>query len=201
MKNYHAPGDWNVITDCCGMKRKFSQVIKQWDGLIVCPEHHDPRHPLDFVKSTHDDQRVPFARPESPPLYRDDLDGTVDTTNVISDPVFADTGYWHMQTGWSIAGATAICDASQTEDSMIFQHNALGPPGLVYEVSFTLAGYTAGEMWVRCGGTNEGTVRSANGSYTERITVGGNPYSRFAFVGDEDFAGVITTVTAYLVTY
>ena len=148
------------------MKRKFSQVIRQWDGLIVCHEHHDPRHPLDFVKATHDDQRVPIARPESPPLYRIDLDGTVDTTNVIADPVFADTGYWQFQTGWSIAGATGICDGSQTEETMMFQDSALGPPGLIYEISFTLAGYTAGEMWVRCGATNVGTTRSANGSYT-----------------------------------
>lgn len=197
MKNYHAPGDWNVITDCCGMKRKFSQVIRQWDGLIVCPEHHDPRHPLDFVKSTHDDQRVPIARPESTPVY---IAGTVGTTNVIADPIFADTGYWHMQTGWSIAGATAVCDGTQTEDTMIFQDGALGPPGLEYEVAFTLAGYVLGELWVRCG-TTTGTVRTANGSYTELITVGGNPFSRFAFVADEDFQGVITTVTAYLITY
>ena len=201
MKNYHAPGDWNVITDCCGMKRKFSQCVKQWDGLIVCPEHCDPRHPLDFIKSTHDDQRVPIARPQSPYLYRDDLDGTVGTTNAISDSAFADIGYWKFQTGWSIAGGTGICDGSQTTETMMFQDGALGPPGLVYDVTFTLAGYTAGEMWVKCGGTNMGTIRSANGSYAERITVGGNPFSRFAFVGDVDFQGVITAITAYLVTY
>ena len=200
-KNRQIPGDWNVITDCCGMKRKFSQVIRQWDGLIVCPEHHDPRHPLDFIKSTHDDQRVPIARPESTPVYLYNTEGTVSTTNAISDPAFADTGYWHMQTGWSIAGATAICDGTQTGDTLIFEDSVLGPPGLAYDVAFTVAGYTAGEIYARCGGTGAGTSRSANGSYSERITVNGAQFSRFAFVADEDFAGVITTVTVYLVTY
>ena len=195
MKNYHAPGDWNVITDCCGMKRKFSECLKQWNGLIVCREHYDPRHPLDFIKSTHDDQRVPIARPESTPVYLYDTEGTVSATNSISDPAFADTGYWQMQTGWSIAGATGIA----TDATSIMFEDVLGPPGMVYDVSFTMAGYTSGEMYVRLGAT-DGTTRSANGSYSERLTVSGSPFGRFAFVGVA-LNAVITTVTAYLVTY
>lgn len=199
-KNYQIPGDWNVITDCCGMKRKFSQVIRQWDGLIVCPEHHDPRHPLDFIKSTHDDQRVPIARPESTPLYRTDLDGTVSTTNLITNGTFgSDTG-WIKETGWTISGGTASCDGTQSDTSLLFQ-DALFSPGPIYQVTFTLSSYSDGELYARCGRNGNGTVREANGTYIERIPCIGNPYSRIYFVADADFTGSIDTVTAYLVTY
>lgn len=206
MKNYHAPGDWNVITDCCGMKRKFSQCIKQHDGLIVCPEHYDPRHPLDFVKSTHDDQRVPVARPESPALYRTDLDGTVDSTNVITNGTFAADSSWTKGTGWTIAAGVASCDGTQSDSSTLFQNGVLSP-GLIYQVTFTISGYTAGWIYGRCGSNGYGTKRFADGTYVERIASIGRNGTRMCFEasgslqGDTAFIGSIDTVTAYLVTY
>ena len=193
------PGDWNVITDCCGMTRKFSQCVRQWDGLVVCPEHHDPRHPLDFVKSTHDDQRVPIARPQLSPENATYITGTVGTTSVLTNGTFAADTDWNKGTGWAIAGGTANCDGTQTDTSLLFQDGVLSP-GAEYSVAFTMVGYTAGEICVRCG-TVDGTERSANGTYTERIIVVGNPYSRFSFVASSDFKGNISSVTAYLVTY
>lgn len=62
-------GNWNVICDQCGVKRKSDDVTKRWDGLIVCrPDVRagcfETRHPQDFVRAIKDDQSVPFTRPE-----------------------------------------------------------------------------------------------------------------------------------------
>lgn len=49
--NYFAPGDWNAVCARCGNRRKASSLVKTWDGLYVCAEHWEPRHPQDFVKA------------------------------------------------------------------------------------------------------------------------------------------------------
>lgn len=37
-KTYLRLGDWNAICDVCGQKYKASQLMKRWDGLMVCKE-------------------------------------------------------------------------------------------------------------------------------------------------------------------
>ena len=205
-RNRQVPGDWNVVVDCCGRTRKFSQTRKQWDGLIVCPEHYDARHPLDFIKSTYDDQRVPVARPESARLYRIDLDGTVDTTNVITNGTFGSDTSWGKGTGWTIAGGVATCDGTQSDLSILFQDASL-TPGSIYQVTFTISSYTEGDLYVLCGANGRGTKRSAAGTYTERLPAIGPAYSRINFEassglqGGTAFKGSIDNVTAYVVTY
>lgn len=64
MTNYYKPGDYNVICDRCGMKRKASQCRMTWDSLFVCADRcWMPRHPQDFVEAVLDDQSVSIARP------------------------------------------------------------------------------------------------------------------------------------------
>ena len=199
-RNRQKPGDWNVQTDCCGRTRKFSECLRQWDGLIVCPEHYDPRHPLDFIKATHDDQRVPIARPQSTSKYQIDLAGTVDDTNLITNGTFdSDTG-WSKGSGWSIAAGVASCDGTQSDTTLLFQDASLSP-GPIYQVTFTISSYSAGEVYARCGSAGNGTVRDANGTYVERIPCIGEPHSMIYLVGNSTFKASIDTVTAYLVTY
>lgn len=62
--DYYAPGDWNVTCFRCGRKRKSSELRKQWQGFYVCPEHWEPRHPQDYVKSVPDTPSVPWAQPK-----------------------------------------------------------------------------------------------------------------------------------------
>ena len=57
-------GDWNVICDKCGFKRKASECRMQWDNLFVCKECFDVRHPQDSVRGVPDYQAVPIARPD-----------------------------------------------------------------------------------------------------------------------------------------
>jgi hypothetical protein len=57
-------GDFWRICDQCGFKYRASETVKRWDGLMVCFEDFEQRHPQDFVRGRIDDQNVPDARPE-----------------------------------------------------------------------------------------------------------------------------------------
>ena len=63
MKNHLILGDWNVLCDSCGRKFKASQVQKRWDGLMVCKEDWEMRHPQDFLRVQKERIAVPFSRP------------------------------------------------------------------------------------------------------------------------------------------
>lgn len=62
-------GSWNAICDVCAQKYKSSEMKKRWDGLMVCPNDWEPRHPQDFLRSVPDRQAVPWARPETPDVF------------------------------------------------------------------------------------------------------------------------------------
>lgn len=57
-------GDWNVICPMCGWKYKASEMVRRWDGQMVCSKDVDPYHPQDLIRGVSDDQTVPFTRPE-----------------------------------------------------------------------------------------------------------------------------------------
>lgn len=57
-------GDWKAVCDVCGAELKASQLIKRWDGYMVCKNDWEPRHPQDFVRNTVDKQTVPWVRME-----------------------------------------------------------------------------------------------------------------------------------------
>lgn len=60
---YYRSGDWLAICDSCGRKFKASQLKERWDGLMVCKEDFELRHPQDFVKTKNDKISVPWSRP------------------------------------------------------------------------------------------------------------------------------------------
>ena len=68
---YYKSGDWNVICDVCSKKIKASESRKRWDGLIVCQDDFEQRHPQDFVKSKEDKISVPFTRPLPTLIFKD----------------------------------------------------------------------------------------------------------------------------------
>lgn len=57
-------GDFWRICDRCGFRYRASQTFQTWDGLYVCRDDFETRHPQDFVRGTRDNQVVPHARPE-----------------------------------------------------------------------------------------------------------------------------------------
>jgi hypothetical protein len=62
-------GDFWRVCDVCGFDYRASQTSKRWDGLIVCREDFEPRHPQDFVRGRIDRQNVPNPRPEGVPVF------------------------------------------------------------------------------------------------------------------------------------
>ena len=53
-----------AICDRCGQQYKFLELKKEWNGLEVCPECYEPKHPqLDPSYHAADDQALPFTRP------------------------------------------------------------------------------------------------------------------------------------------
>lgn len=60
----YRPGDFWRICEVCGFKYRSSQTNRRWDGLIVCREDWETRHPQDFVRGRKDLQNVPDPRPE-----------------------------------------------------------------------------------------------------------------------------------------
>lgn len=82
--DYLRLGDYNARCDRCGFKRKASELRAQWNNLMVCPEHWEPRQPQDFVRAVPDIQSVPWVRDPAeiflPELYctpngRSDISG------------------------------------------------------------------------------------------------------------------------------
>lgn len=69
LSNKYKPGDHLVTCDRCGFTIYGSESKKTWDGLIVCPDDWEPRHPQDFVRAKPDNQSVADARPAPEPYY------------------------------------------------------------------------------------------------------------------------------------
>lgn len=65
----YIPGNHWVTCDQCGKWIRRSEARKQWDGLLVCPEDWDPKHPLLSLRATPDRQAVFDARPEPPDKF------------------------------------------------------------------------------------------------------------------------------------
>lgn len=65
----YRPGDWWAICDVCGQKYRASKMAKRWDGLMVCHNDMEARHPQDFLKIRGDKQTPPWIRPRPTDIY------------------------------------------------------------------------------------------------------------------------------------
>jgi len=63
MKNHLLLGNWNALCDSCGRKFKAFDLQKRWDGLMVCQEDFEQRHPMDLLKVQREKIAVPWSRP------------------------------------------------------------------------------------------------------------------------------------------
>jgi hypothetical protein len=75
-------GDWVVICDVCAKQIYASESRKRWDGLIVCPDDYEFRHPQDLIRHRVEDISVPFSRPEPTDTFV--------TVEYVSDYVLSD---------------------------------------------------------------------------------------------------------------
>lgn len=68
---FYKSGSFNLICDVCGKKVKADEAKHRWDGLIVCKDDWELRHPLDFIKARVDKITVPYSRPRPPDVFVD----------------------------------------------------------------------------------------------------------------------------------
>lgn len=59
----HRPNDYLVIDDQSGFTVWASDTVKEWTGLRVRKQSHDPRHPQEQVRAIAEKQTVPDPRP------------------------------------------------------------------------------------------------------------------------------------------
>lgn len=64
MRTYFKNGSWNGVCDVCGFRFKADQLVRRWDGAMVCHKDFEPRHPQDFIRVRDERISVPFSRPE-----------------------------------------------------------------------------------------------------------------------------------------
>lgn len=80
MSTYFKKGSWNAVCDVCGFVFKSHELKQRWDGMRVCKEDWEPRHPLDFQRAKGEKSPPPWTSP-------DDTEGTV--TSIASGNVSA----------------------------------------------------------------------------------------------------------------
>jgi hypothetical protein len=94
-RNWFKDGEWNVYCMVCNRKIKSGQMMKRWDGLLVCPDDYDNRHPMDFLRARQERISVPF---------------TSDTSfNLFDGPTYPEYPYCTQQgssgvPSWAVAG-------------------------------------------------------------------------------------------------
>jgi hypothetical protein len=124
-------------------------------------------------------------------LIYDEVDKSIGDELITNGTFASDTG-WTKGTGWTISAGVASNDGSGAPSDM-YQTPALDTSNTLYEVTFTVSGYSSGSMRCVVGGSGVGAYRTANGTYTEQIRVisGPNFYLQSnSFVGSVDNVSV-----------
>ena len=68
-KTYWESGQWNAICDSCGHKFKAKDLKKRWDGLMVCSQDWETRHPQELIRPIKDMNKLPWTRPRGTDIF------------------------------------------------------------------------------------------------------------------------------------
>lgn len=119
---------------------------------------------------------------------------TGEPSDLVSNGSFAVDADWTKGTGWTIAAGVASSDGTQAADADLSQNPPLGIiENQLYYVTFTVSGYSAGNVCAVIGGT-EGTDRAADGTFSEYILAGSG--AAIALRADSNFVGSIDNFSA-----
>ena len=64
-------GEINAICDQCSFKFKMSELRRQWNGLMTCPDCYDTQHPQERIRPIPDQKKLPWTRPEAEDVFVD----------------------------------------------------------------------------------------------------------------------------------
>ena len=62
-------GQWNAICDRCGFKFKSSELQKDWQGLMVCKDDFEQRHPQSLIKVPTEKAFPEWSRPRPEDIF------------------------------------------------------------------------------------------------------------------------------------
>ena len=134
-----------------------------------------------LTPTAYNDGRMLSVKPN------ENLYGTEEVTN--GD--FATDSNWSKGTGWTISGGKA--NGNNTTGDL-YQENVV-ESGKKYKVTYTISNYVSGSIRVEFpNNAYSGTLRSANGTYTETILSGGTLVlfdARTSFTGSIDNVSVV----------
>lgn len=58
-------GKWIAICDRCGLRYLSSELQKDWQGLMVCKNDYEARHPADLIRVPSETAIPSWTRPEA----------------------------------------------------------------------------------------------------------------------------------------
>lgn len=90
--------------------------------------------------------------------------------NVIINGGFSTDSNWDKGAGWTITGGKAVATATTLNLVTSVYPLVLGE---TYRITYTVSDYSSGRVWVRCGSDTSGTIRMADGTYTEDLVCSG----------------------------
>ena len=96
-------GDWVAICDVCGFKFKASKLRERWDGLMVCQEDWEFRHPQDLIRYPKEDTSIPWSSPEQADTFIS-ITYVASTVGIQGSPIpdgTFDTFYLYLEDGTS----------------------------------------------------------------------------------------------------
>jgi hypothetical protein len=65
----YIPGDNWIICDRCGFQIRHSAALQTWDGLLVCEQDFESRHPLELTQQRRRVEGVKNSRPEPADVF------------------------------------------------------------------------------------------------------------------------------------
>jgi len=184
-----------VCCDRCGFDYYHTEVREEWNGLVVCGECYEPRHPQDFVRGKADKIVGDWPRRPCPPVvsvaatYKEDLI-TITAGESSSGGGFSDTFDSDVSL-WTETAATVAWDAGggdgQMEVSTFFtpaeaDRSFTTVSGGTHSVSVNVRAFTTGsndrvDIWI---GSTQGakdlldeTGRSSTGTYSSSFVATG----------------------------
>ena len=120
--------------------------------------------------------------------------------DLVTNGTFDTDANWTKADSWSISGGKAICDGSQSANSVLVQQNGIKSvtlniiSGKTYELTFDVVVQAGVITNVEVGGAVNGTSISSSGTYTRTLTAS-STNKRLTFTANPDFVGSIDNVT------
>lgn len=185
-------GDYNAICDVCGFKYKASQLQQRWDGLMVCPEDWEIRHPQEMIRPIPDQNKLPWTRPDIPVADVTYVSGSATYYLLPSVPVPGETICFTIP---STSIGPIYFNVPTDSDSLV-PPTVTGPIALYPQT--TTDGYlTAGTSYCFLfDGVNERLAVVGVGASTGSTTVSGVSASTATGVGASTGSATVTGITS-----